>query len=369
MLIATSPLPADRATWKAGTMTLRPRYLSAFRGATAIVLRAAPVAARAATATVLRAAPVAARAATATVLRAAPVAARAATATVLRAAPVAVLAAALAACGDDATTTADAGADIDAGAIPDLETTRIGTIRLIEGGGFGSVFASIRDKPDRPAPSRIAGDGDCAVYGRPSPPLCDPPCENGVCIGDDECEPYPAFTSAGDIAVTGLVEPLTFTVDNFGYSPEPFPDGDLFTAGAEITATAPGAAAPGFTLNAEGVADLEADFPVTIELEDGVDEPIAWTADDGAATTRIALGLQVGWHGAPYEGLLLCDTDDDGDLVIPGALITALPRASSGLEQHSSYLVRYTRDVVELPAGPIDLLVGSQVTILQIAHP
>jgi hypothetical protein len=213
----------------------------------------------------------------------------------------------------------------------------------------------------------IASAGDCAVWVHPGPALCEPSCSDGFCIDTNTCEPWPQFAPAGTITVTGLHEALSFVPGTYWYSPEPFPgSADLFATGAAITASAPGDVSEGFSLSATGVTPLEAAFPVTLEIEDNVDEQISWTAEQSG---RIQLALLVGWHGAPFEAMLLCETEDDGSLTIPGSLIAQFPRASSGMEQHSSWLVRFDRSVEQTSAGPIELFVGSMVIITQISHP
>lgn len=274
-------------------------------------------------------------------------------------------------CGGDGSKNPDAGANSD-GAINDagsgdFQPARIGYINVVEGGGAGSVFAQMRDRSDLPEPQLIASEGECAVYVHPRPALCAPACSDGFCVATDTCEPWPQFASAGPITVSGTKEPIGFAPGQSWYDVQPGPSGsDFFDDGDTITVTAPGDVTDGFTLTARGVADLEASFPVTLELADGVDKEITWTA---ANSGRIQLALQVGWHGAPYEAMLLCETEDDGALTIPGSLITQFPRAANGMEQHDSSLTRFSRDVVRTSAGPVELFVGSRVIILQISHP
>jgi hypothetical protein len=191
-------------------------------------------------------------------------------------------------------------------------------------------------------------------------------------VADDTCEPFPVPLGAGEIAVSGLAKELRFVPNEYGYRTEPdiLPE-DLFEAAAAIEATAPGADAPGFTLSVEGVAplepDLDLDFDVTLVIEDGVDEVIRWIPE---ASGRVQLGLQVGWHGTAYEALLLCEADDAaGQLTVPGSLIELFPqRVNPTGEAHSSWIARFDRDVVETPAGPIELYVASRAIILQVEH-
>lgn len=64
---------------------------------------------------------------------------------------------------------------------------------------------------------------------------------------------------------------------------------------------------------------------------------------------------------------MYCETADDGAFAIPGDAIAQLPRASSGLEQHISYLARIDREVVASAAGPIEVVAGS-AAVLYFTH-
>jgi hypothetical protein len=281
---------------------------------------------------------------------------------------------ALAACGG--------GGDQDDGPVPDGSSpsttayvaNRAGTLLLTEGmGGFINFGAFFYDRTELPLATRVASEGDCEVWTHPTPPAqCTPPCVNSFCLADDHCEPFPNPVDHGEIVIAGLDEPLRFTPFGSGYvSDPPSPPEQLFSDGAAITASAAGADGPGFTLEVTGVADLEADLDLEdgfrLTIEDGVDEVIGWTAADSG---RIQLALLVGHHGSPFEALLVCETEDDGELVVPGRLITEFPHAQpTGLEQHSSWLARFSRDVLETDAGPIELFLSHRVMIPVLSHP
>jgi hypothetical protein len=253
------------------------------------------------------------------------------------------------ACGaDDAPGAPDGGPRPDAGAASELQ--RAGFIHLTEGGSIEVLMADLRSGLGAPV-QKLAAAGDCAVYTYPG---CDPDC------GDRD------FAPAGTITVTGLREPMSLVSDGNWYMPDPYPSGpDLFAPGAEIAATAPGDVTGAFALTARGVAPLVASVGSAIEVEDGVDETITWTAENDG---RIRLALRIGWHIRPPEGLLTCDTDDDGELVIPGELIAALPRQTGAGEPHYSWMGRVSTDVVDGEFGPIELLVGSLITIGGVTH-
>lgn len=258
------------------------------------------------------------------------------------------------ACGGSGGDGPDGGPILDAGP-DDFHVERAGYVNLIEGGAFLSVYALIQDGGELPLPMAIAQRGDCTVFRRARPALCDPPCD-GVCTATDVCTPYRDNVDVGTITVGGLTTPLRFELGEFGYEPMPFPPAELFATGATITVEAPGAAIPGFAVTLTGVAPLEG-ATTTLTLTDGRDAEVTWTA---AGSGRVELALVVGWHGAPYEAMLRCETADDGALTIPGALVTALPRAASSLESHPSTITRFTRASVLAPAGPIEIVVGNQ---------
>jgi hypothetical protein len=278
--------------------------------------------------------------------------------------------------GSDAAPGADGSVARATGFVPNPA----GTIHLVEGITSEGTDpyrrgAFLRDGPDLPPATLLASEGDCEIWTHPvEPPLCDPPCEDGLCVADGECAPFPAPVDAGEITVTGLLEPLRFVPGKLGYTAEPplpADDQDLFGDTASIAATAPGADAPAFSLSASGVVplvpDLDLEFDVTLVIEDGVDEVIRWEPESSGG---VQLALQVGWHGAAYEALLVCEAEDEaGELVVPGSLISRFPdRVDPTGEAHYSWIARFSRDVAESEAGPIELLVAHRVLILQIEH-
>ncbi len=264
------------------------------------------------------------------------------------------------ACGDDGpTNTNDAAPRPDAGAM-DFRPDFAGQVRIMEGSsGTAQEFFAIRawmtDKGLLPPGQFLASDGDCAVYIHPEPGSCTPDCGAQYCNANDQCEPFPEPRSAGTITVTGLAQALQFTPGNGGYD-RPSLTGNLFDNGDAITVTAAGDDIAAFSANLTGVAPLEM-TTTSVSFENPVDQQITWVAENSG---RIQLALIVGWHLAPYEALVLCETDDDGSLTITGNLISQVPRQSSFLESHSSTVARFNRQIVETSVGAIEVIVGSQ---------
>src|SRR5690606_691746 len=219
--------------------------------------------------------------------------------------------AALAACGGDddsgdggggggGTPGQDAGPrpDADVDRVLSFPADRVGWSYLVEGvAGFDGVSAALFDAPDVPEPALVAAEGDCEVWARPdAPALCDPPCQGGYCVADNQCVPLPQPVTAGTITVDGLTGPLQFVESGPYYQPDPaIPPEDLFADDATITATAPGGDLDGFSLEAGGVAPLEAqldlEYDVTLVIEDEVDEVIRWTPESSG---EIQLALLTG---------------------------------------------------------------------------
>jgi len=256
---------------------------------------------------------------------------------------------------------------VDAGSIADPAPycpMCVGRVQLLQRDGDSSTFASLRDRPDVPEAEILASEGDCTIFTHPEAGICDPPCE-GFCVQTGDCIAWPTFTSAGTITVSGLTRPLEFVPSTWGYASQPaVPPVDLFEPGARVTASAPGDDAGGFALAVVAPPALETTTEDLV-LEDGQDVEVRWTAEHVGI---VELALLVGFHGAPYEAMLLCDAEDDGSLSIPAALVSALPRSSSSLEPHVSTITRLYRAVVQGPLGGVELVVGSQ-KIIGFSHP
>ncbi len=175
--------------------------------------------------------------------------------------------------------------------------------------------------------------GDC-VYNTPEAPgFCDPACDPGqVCRADDTCGPPITRVSAGTISVTGLTVGLTLRpVEPYLYyesvwSPEPADggppgDGDLFSGGDRVTATAAGDTVPAFTVSTTGVDAMETDLPCPLELAPGADLEVTWTPGTGG-DDRVVFALQSGNHGMQFSSVT-CEVADTGFLRVDATLIDA----------------------------------------------
>lgn len=268
-------------------------------------------------------------------------------------------------CGDGGTVGGTDGPVVDGGpGGPGFQAARSGFINIISGSpfivngaGLESLHAELANRPPVPAPYLVAADGECAVYAHPTQSFCDPACQDGICV-DHVCTPYPLPSDAGLLEVDGLRMPLVFEPTAFGYQVRgERPVGDPFVAGAEVTVTAAGAIAPGFTLRAVAPAPIAAHRSVSdlVTLVPG--DPATFTWDPGAG--RVQLGVRRGWHGSPYAALIVCEVDDHGSLTIPDSLIDAYVTETGSGSVDYWWLARFDRDVVAGPGGPIELHVAT----------
>lgn len=273
----------------------------------------------------------------------------------------ALLASALAACADDGFRGGPRAGE-NAPYSPDA----LGRIQLREFPAWGDyavgASAVFFDGPQQPPAALVAALGPCALYDHQFEP-CDESCD-GTCAIAHRCVPEQRYLGAGDISVTGLVRDFEFHFVPSGYYvSDPEPSGDLFQPGSAIRVEAAGGRVPAFEIEARGVADLEDEFPRMV-LENDRDYTVRWTASgDEAAGFRLT--LLTGWHGAPFETMLLCEGPDTGSLDIPAELIGRLPRF--GLDpnflQHGSEAARFTRQIAETELGVVELLVEHSASV------
>jgi hypothetical protein len=133
------------------------------------------------------------------------------------------------------------------------------------------------------------------------------------------------------------------------YALEGIPAGSV-DAGQKVTVSAIGDEFPAFSVALDGLDPV--DFSLddeygTLRLIDGQDKEITWNSD---ADGLVQFIINHGWHGAPPEAVLYCETPAaTGKLVISSELIELLPVIGGvGLFQHGSVLGvtrRVTADV------------------------
>ena len=186
---------------------------------------------------------------------------------------------------------------------------------------------------DRPMVGQILGvvaemmweptivEGDCVYLEAMIPGFCDPPCEfEDYCTPDGVCEPWPSYRQAGVMTLEGLTETLTLTPHESGFYLATDLPADLFETGATVTLLAEGGETPAFEIATLAPPPLEPGLDCQPDLPQGHDLVVTWDADGGDATIRWEM---ISAFHAGDGPMVLCETEDDGELVVPAALIDA----------------------------------------------
>jgi len=249
---------------------------------------------------------------------------------------------------------------------------------LFHDGVFSRVEARFLEAPYPSFHGVALEEGSCRYleldYGD-----CDPACVGGeVCTAEGVCAAFPAGVAAGRLTVDGLGSPVSIVAEDFdpglylGPAGLPAP---LFEATDVIGARLSGGDVPRMTLDAAGVAQMDADLVNSgLTLVDGGDVEIAWTAGpDPDACIQMVLNGSNLVHGAPLRDIVWCEGPDSGSLVVPQAMVERFPHGdtpevSEGYDHPPSILGRYTRSRAETEMGPVELLVRS-TTYFLVSHP
>jgi hypothetical protein len=276
--------------------------------------------------------------------------------------------------GDDDTGDDDAGdddgADDDAGdddswyEDPPAPTEWIGRIQVIEVMQDDTVAASRVEAwfwagavPSSQQVVEESGDCKLLVGALTNPWGCDPPCDVGeICI-NEVCEPYPATGPTGTLTIDGLPEAVVLEPDGTGRYPAIYDlPASLTGPGDAVHVFSTGDVTPALDLTALGVPDLQCD-EWSFQIEHGKDMELSW--EPGPGGDRIQVILATGWHAAADLTTIWCETDDDGELVIPQSMVDQFDIPSCG-ECEGSLISRFRRDAVDFGDGPIELFVASQ---------
>lgn len=275
-----------------------------------------------------------------------------------------VLAVGLGACGllgcGDSSSSSDGGSK-DAGSTPSASDggNQIGGFTVALSDTFASVDGKVYNGSMPPLVQwdAKATSGDCTLQA-PKSVLCDPPCVAGseACVATNVCKPYPIAVSVGDVTVSGVhpvkgTMPFTLSVTNknyYAYTPDlvfpPFAEGDV------VTVSAAGGTGEPFVLEARGVSPLVMTSQ-NLVVSGASDLTLSWESAK-AASSRVAVLVDLTHHGGT-KAQIVCETADDGSLVIPKALIASLlnygatgypwivlTRSSSGEKAITSGVVR-----------------------------
>ncbi len=228
---------------------------------------------------------------------------------------------------------------------------------------------------DGPAPPiyQVFMEQDGCRYEKRHFGFCDPPCgPEETCNVDDACEPYPLEVGAGTMTISGLQVPVTVEPESWAvgryYGPGDLPE-DLFAAQDPIAVSFAGDELPAFTIEAWGVEALET--PLSAEesrLIEGQDNVLTWTpGPDPDACVEVVINGVNEAHGMPLHDIITCVGPDDGEVVVPQALIDeifsgeGLPESCTHRDCPQSVLTRFTRGRTTVDGVTMDLLVRNSV--------
>jgi hypothetical protein len=211
-------------------------------------------------------------------------------------------------------------------------------VNLVEGTSFSDPFASVAGRvSDGPTPSVLAWDttatsGACKLL-IPRTPFCANSCgSTGACVdsaGVGVCRAYPKGLNVGTVTLSGLrtvsgATSITMTPLLMNYQP---PAGTVFqfppfTEEQSVTLAATGDTSGAFTLTANAIKPLVPLFDSVI-LQSGQPMTLQWTPKGSAATSSIHAEVDISHHGG-LKGLIACETQDNGELVIAATLVDQL---------------------------------------------
>jgi hypothetical protein len=205
----------------------------------------------------------------------------------------------------------------------------------------------------------IGAAGECRLLRRNNP-FCDPACDRShTCDFDGVCVAYPANQDLGVVTIAGLAQDVAMDPIFPGntYFDTSLPD-PPFAPGELITLDMPDGVYGPLTLHGVGLELLTGTADEWI-IEEGRDLVVTW-APPTTEVVRSTVGLSVSidQHGAT-PGLLRCDFADDGEGVVPEALIGLL--INSGVTGFPTG--RISRNTVD--SGPV----GDGCMDLTVAHP
>lgn len=200
-----------------------------------------------------------------------------------------------------------------------------------------NVFAGLvhaREKISNMQWTRLDEAGDCELFA-PLMPFCDPSCTSReICSPAGECVAVPSAVDLGPASVQGLVNEdgeaaavtLTARAPSFNY----------FASGAGDLAYPPfqapdtvslrfmdGGELGPFELSAAAIAPLTLLTEAPLSFDPDAATVVRWTPAVSGSRSRIELRVDISHHGG-NKGELLCNTEDDGELELPAALVQGL---------------------------------------------
>ena len=189
-----------------------------------------------------------------------------------------------------------------------------------DGDAFSTLTARFFDAPTpQVIPLVLETELDDCQLLVPALPFCAESCAPGVCTADDECTAYPAPVSVGTLAIEGLGESLMLEpASSMQVYQAPSMPNPPCVEGEPVSASA-----PGLTLEAQCIGQLELTGPDPIPVSSGAAVSVAWVAAAEPSGSRVRIRLDIAHHGGK-KGEIQCEVPDTGAFDIPEPLVTQL---------------------------------------------
>jgi len=224
--------------------------------------------------------------------------------------------------------------------IPVVTTQSFGTFRVqlipenpeLSNPAYTNFVGMMKDGPVPPVDifKEQMVSGQWKLYKKYSP-YCEDCSSENVCVADDSCMAEPNAYSVGNVTLTGMKsggEPLTYVSEPgdraFDYQiTSPYPDFPPANEGDTITFSAAGkGSVEPFTMKVPCISPLIV-LNDEILLENGKDIVLNWEPPKVAGISTISIRINLSYHGGT-KGEILCETEDDGSVTIPGAMLDKL---------------------------------------------
>lgn len=288
--------------------------------------------------------------------------------------------------GEDGGGGADGAPEVDGGGGDDGPRDQVeGQISIDEAvfgaDGYDSSWVAASILEPRPQYMAIAMEmGDCRMW-RYQPADCGA-CD-GLCDADGDCVPFPVPLSAGNITVSGIQGgDVTLRPSEYGYTVDNPPPVDLYAPGDGVASAAEGGDdVAAFSLAAEGVDPIGIDLvdggggeQDTLRMVDGGDLVVSWDPARPGTRVRLEIDSNNQGHGLPVTSMIECESDDDGSLIVPRAMVEAFPEKPYqnicvAIDCPPSSLTRYRWDRADVSGLAVELRVEFRRYFLVVHEP
>lgn len=211
----------------------------------------------------------------------------------------------------------------------------------------------------------VLTSGECKLL-KPKLFSCQNCLGGSICVADNDCRPEPDTMTVGTVNVQGLKTKdgaNSFSIDpiNGNYQPAnnqiklAYP---ACTEGETVTISSAGTPlCAAFSVSAKGISIINV-LNDSLPMNPGEDIDLKWTAPASPAATTILVVIDISYHGGT-KAKIECEAADDGELVIPAALLDSLK--TFGMAGHPKLEI-YRRSLGSDPGTGVQVLIESMTT-------